>query len=119
VTEQPVVVSSADRRRAWRYPASLGVSLDSGQGVSRDVSASGIYFETDAALAPGQTISFSFNLDNIYPDVRLDLHCKGKIVRVEQRGGQLGVAATIDAWSFEPPRPASEDSVTDGLEPER
>lgn len=112
MTEHSVEVSGADRRRAWRYPANLGVSLDSGQGVSRDVSASGIYFETDAALAPGQTISFSFKLDNIYPDVQLDLHCKGKIVRVEQRGGQLGVAATIDAWSFEPPRqPDSEDSV--------
>jgi PilZ domain-containing protein len=98
-----MAVNGADRRRAWRYPAHLGVSLDSGTGVSCDVSASGIYFETDAALSPGETIAFSFNLEDIYPDVRLDLHCTGKIVRVEQRGGQLGVAATIDAWSFEPP----------------
>jgi PilZ domain-containing protein len=119
VTEEPVVVGGEDRRRAWRYPASLGVSLDSGHGVSRDVSASGIYFETDAPLAPGQTIAFSFKLDNIYPDVQLDLHCKGKIVRIEQRGGQLGVAATIDAWSFEPPREPASAHPADGLDPER
>jgi Tfp pilus assembly protein FimT len=101
-----VAVNGADRRQAWRYPAHLGVSLDSGTGVSRDVSASGIYFETDAALSPGETIAFSFSLEHIYPDVRLDLHCRGKIARVEQRGGQLGVAATIEAWSFEPPSSA-------------
>jgi hypothetical protein len=96
-------VSDQDRRRAWRYPANLGVNLDAGKGISRDVSASGIYFETETPFAPGQTIAFSFNLEQLYPDVRLELHCKGKIVRVEQRGEQLGVAATIDAWSLEPP----------------
>ena len=91
-----------DRRRAWRYPVNLDVNLDNGRGVSRDVSASGIYFETDAALTPGQLINFSFVLEKVYPDVRLDLQCAGRIVRVDQRGGRLGVAVTIDNWSFEP-----------------
>jgi hypothetical protein len=91
-----------DRRRAWRYPVHLDVNLENGKGVSRDVSASGIYFETDAALTPGQVINFSFCLEKVYPDVRLDLKCAGTIARIDQRGGRVGVAVTIDAWSFEP-----------------
>ena len=94
--------SPQERRQAWRFPVSLDVNLGSGKGVSRDVSASGIYFETDAALAPGKLISFSFSLEKVYPDVRLDLQCVGKIVRVDKRNGRVGVAATIDTWSFEP-----------------
>jgi PilZ domain-containing protein len=92
----------ADRRRAWRYPVILEVAVGNHIAISRDVSASGIYFETDAWLAPGQTFSFAFTLERVYPDVRLDLECAGTIVRVERRKGRFGVAATIDSWSFEP-----------------
>jgi hypothetical protein len=95
--EQP-----ADRRRAWRYPVTLDVAVESHNAISRDVSASGIYFETDASLVPGQQISFALTLERVYPDVRLDLQCLGKIVRVERRNGRLGVAATIDSWSLDP-----------------
>jgi PilZ domain len=99
----PAVSGKADeRRRGWRYPVSIDVGLGKGTGVSRDVSASGMYFETDASLAPGQHIAFSFTLDKVYPHVQLTLQCTGKIVRVEQRGKRLGVAVTIDSWSFKP-----------------
>jgi PilZ domain len=91
-----------DRRGSWRYPVTLDVAVDNHRAISRDVSASGIYFETDASLAPGRTISFAFSLERVYPDVRLALQCVGTIVRVERRNGRRGVAATIDSWSFEP-----------------
>src|SRR5262245_25156914 len=91
-----------DRRQAGRYPVTLDVAVDHHKAISRDVSASGIYFETDASLSRGQTISFAFTLERVYPDVRLDVQCVGTIVRVERRDGRRGVAVTIDSWSFEP-----------------
>lgn len=109
----PVSSEPDERRRGWRYPANLDVSLGKGTAVSRDVSASGVYFETDASLVPGQPITFSFTLNKYYPDVQLDLQCTGTIVRVEQRGGRVGVAATIDSWSFEPAKPDGSEAVAE------
>src|SRR5262249_11535164 len=93
--------TKVERRRHWRYPASLEVRLGEGTGVSHNVSASGIYLETDTPLEPGQRITFSLTLDRIYPDVPLDLQCTGIIVRVERHAGQRRIAVTIDSWSFE------------------
>jgi hypothetical protein len=97
----PVPDKPEERRRGWRYPVTLGVSVGKNSGLSRDVSASGVFFETDAPVSPGQPITFSFTLNDVYPNLRLALQCTGKIVRVEQRDGRLGVAATIESWSFE------------------
>jgi len=104
----------AERRQAWRYPVNLDVAVEKKKAVSRDVSASGIYFETDASLAPGQSISFAFTLEQVYPDVRLELQCMGRIVRVERRAGRLGVAATIDSWSFKPSETLGPESGSEG-----
>ncbi len=94
--------SAPERRQAWRYPVSLDVKLKKGEGVTRDLSSSGVFFETEQPLTPGQLISFSFSLEKAYADVRLDLQCKGRIVRVERGGRKLGVAVRIEWWSFEP-----------------
>jgi hypothetical protein len=96
--------SSADeRRRDWRYSATLEVRLSNSIGISRNVSASGMYLEIDAPLVPGQSIAFTLMLDKAYPDVQLELHCTGTIVRVEPHGEGQGIAVTIDSWSLEPP----------------
>jgi PilZ domain len=86
-----------ERRRTWRYPVILDVDLIDGKGISRDVCSAGIYFETDATLPTGHVISFSFALEKVYPDVRLELQCTGRIVRVDRRGRRIDVGATIDS----------------------
>ena len=109
------MATKGERRRHWRYPAALEVRLGEGTGVSHNVSASGIYLETDTPLEPGQRIAFSLTLDKIYPDVPLDLQCTGIIVRVERHARQRGVAVTIDSWSFEPSRHGSAVQRVQGL----
>lgn len=91
----------SDRRRSEdRVPAELPVNLQSGKGITRDVSPSGVFFETDTAYAPGSEISFSIELDS--PGGKMMLNCQGRIVRVEHRSGKVGVAAKIIASSLEP-----------------
>ena len=83
-----------DNRREERVRAALRVDLgNNASGVTRDVSASGIFFETDTAYAPGSPISFAIDIDA--PGGKMILNCRGEIVRVEQRDRRVGVAVKI------------------------
>ena len=81
------------KRREERVQRALRVNLDRGTGITRDVSASGVFFETDKDCAAGSEISFSIELEG--PGGKMMLRCQGQIVRVENRGGKVGVAAKI------------------------
>lgn len=62
-------------------------------GTTRDVSGSGLYFETAASFAIGSEVSFAIDIDT--PSGAMVLSCKGKIVRAEKRGDLQGVAVRI------------------------
>lgn len=82
------------RRAQQRVTAVLPVKVDGrATGVTRDISPSGIYFETDMEMAAGSAIHFSLEFDN--PSGKLLLECSGQIVRVEKAGGKIGIAAKI------------------------
>lgn len=80
----------ADHRRQKRVGAALPVRLGKVTGTTRDVSASGVFFETDAAYHRGSRIHFEINLDT--PWGRAVCDCDGHIVRVERRDGSVGIA---------------------------
>lgn len=87
------------KRSEERVPATRPVRLDRGTGVTRNVSASGVFFETDVNYAPGREISFAIELDG--PTGKMMFKCQGQIVRVEHRDGNVGVAAKIVASTLE------------------
>jgi hypothetical protein len=93
-------VGARKSRSEERVPAALPVHLDRATGVSRDVSASGVFFETDVNYAEGSVISFSIEVEG--PEGKMMLKCQGKIVRVERRDGKVGVAARIMESKLEP-----------------
>ena len=70
-----------------RRPVRLGQAT----GVTRNVSASGVFFETDVPYAVGSEISFSIELIGPRGD-KLVLNCRGEIVRVEVDGDKVGLA---------------------------
>jgi len=82
------------RRAQQRVSAVLPVKVDGkAAGVTRDISPSGIFFETDLDMTDGSSIHFTLEFDN--PSGKLLLECSGEIVRVEKAGGKIGVAAKI------------------------
>ena len=83
-----------------RYPVSLTVETERGKGVTRDISAAGIYFETEQPHASGAPIRFTLVLEHADP-TPLRLGCAGEVVRVEPRGAAFGVAAAITSHSIE------------------
>src|ERR1700738_4053657 len=89
----------ATRRFALRLPVAVTYSDNGTQEKSaqtRDVSARGICFYVDSAIAPGSSIEFTLTLP---PEIKLTesirLRCKGKVVRVDDGHGKGAVAGAI------------------------
>lgn len=94
-------MKASEQRREPRYLGKVPVLFESGKGITRDFSGSGVFFETDRSFTPGQLIEFSLVLEHIDPERPVHLMCRGKIVRVEESGQKIGVAAAIDSYTFE------------------
>jgi PilZ domain len=102
-----------EKRAARRFTLHVPVTVDHGENGShnnevaqlRDVSARGISFYLESAVAQGSAIGFTLTLP---PEITLTesirVQCKGHVVRVEEgRGdGKLEVAAVIEEYEFLP-----------------
>jgi Tfp pilus assembly protein PilZ len=83
-----------ERRMGERFKLALPLQLKNGTGMTRDISTSGIFFETERAYSIGDTIQLSLNFEHE------TLQCEARVVRVEPRNGQLGVAVELKAYVF-------------------
>ena len=82
----------AEQRKEERVRAALRVQLtDDAVGVTRDVSASGLFFETLASYAAENPISFTIEIPS--PGGAILLSCRAEIMRIERREAQVGIAA--------------------------
>lgn len=88
-----------EKRVDERLPTELPVDVGGIGGVTRNVSASGIYFETSTPYVVGSEIDFSVDLET--PGGRMALKCRGEIVRVKPKDGKVGVAVRIVASAME------------------
>ncbi len=88
-----MVGENQEKRKGERVSTTLPVRLGAAIGITRDVSASGIFFETDASDAMRDLISFTMEFDT--PRGKRMLKCKGDVVRIEPRDSRIGVAVRI------------------------
>lgn len=82
-----------EKRGEERVATALPVMIENFTGITRDVSATGMFFETEAAFSTGSAIRFVVEID-VDRRKRI-LRCQGTIVRVENRDSLLGVAVKI------------------------
>ena len=94
-------MKESEERREPRHRGKLPVELESGKGITRDFSGSGVFFETDRSFSPGQSIEFTLVLEHIDPERPVRLKCRGEIIRVEESGQKIGVAAAMSSYTFE------------------
>lgn len=94
------MVNRSEQRHEPRHKGRLPVELGAGKGTTRDFSSSGIYFETNRTFALGQPIEFNILLKRVDPEQAVRVKCQGKILRVEDNGSMMGVAAAIDSYKF-------------------
>lgn len=90
----------SDRRQAPRFRIAIPVELEGGRGTTRDVSLSGVYFETDQSFAPGEQINLALVLERVSPGRPVRLECEGRIVRVSRFDTQIGVAVAFSSYRF-------------------
>jgi PilZ domain len=98
-----------EKRGARRFPLRVPVTVDHDSATQpaqlRDVSARGICFYLESAVAQGSAIGFTLTLP---PEITLTesirVQCKGRVVRVEEgrADGKLAVAAVIEEYEFLP-----------------
>jgi hypothetical protein len=91
--------AAQDQRSAVRFDKTMPVRIDGAHGETLNISAHGVYFETDIPQQPGALVNFTVEFQ-----MRGRTHrilCEGKVVRVEQQGTRIGVAARLVAPFFD------------------
>jgi hypothetical protein len=81
------------KRMRDRVAVAHPVRVGENRGVTRNISASGVYFEVNTPLHLGNDIDFVIEFGR--KNVNFILKCKGRIVRVENNEGKSGVAVSI------------------------
>jgi len=83
---------SADQRAETRERIALPLKLSDGShAVTRDVSASGLYFEVDGPYLLGRTVDFELQL----PNARMKFTATAELVRIDNHGLRTGVAVKL------------------------
>jgi hypothetical protein len=103
--------SGSERREARRFTMTLPIRVHS-QGKSqselkaqtRDVSYRGLYFLAENNFDVNSEIDFVITLpEQVTQSGDVNIHCQGRIVRVEPNGnGRVGIAAKIERYEFLP-----------------
>lgn len=88
-----------DERGAARFDKHLPVHTAEGTGTTHNISAQGVYYETDQEPRTGALVDF--DVEYTLQGRRHRLQCEGKVVRVEPRGSRVGVAARLVTPFFE------------------
>ena len=76
-----------------RVSVSLNASVANTDCITRDVSASGIYLETNATANFDEPVDLVIEFDS--PGGKLILKCVAEIIRVEKQDGKTGLAVKI------------------------
>jgi hypothetical protein len=89
---------SIEKRRLPRHQVRVPIALGGTLGVTTDVSAAGVGFESALFLDPGTPIEFALQLPGAGGIVA---RCEGQVVRAEGRHERTFVAATINSIQFD------------------
>ena len=102
--------TGSERRRHHRYGLEMPVQVQPSKGaaapvstITRDISATGIYFDFADGIEQGSEMNFELVLPpQMTHGEPVHIRCRGKIVRVERPDamGRIGVAATIEKYDF-------------------
>jgi hypothetical protein len=86
--------SQSDKQpRSERIDKKLPISINEKQGVTRDISASGMFIVVDDKPEIGSQIEFTVDLDTLLG--KIQLCCQGEVVRVEAVDRRVGIGIKI------------------------
>lgn len=97
-----------DNRASTRFDSVMPIEMQGVEGWTRNISSTGVYFETDASQEVGSRVNLTleFTLEGKHHR----LLCEGEVVRVDQASDRVGVAARLLTPFF-----AAADPVRDAI----
>lgn len=96
----PRKTDHTNHRAAERFDTALTVDVEGLSARTRNISASGVFFETDVDLPIGTLLNL--NVQFTHGGKQHWLACEGKVVRVTPADGHNGVAAQLLTPFFSP-----------------
>lgn len=91
----PVPLGTRDRRDAERFIAEMPVSVDGVEGITNDLSATGLSFLAERAYEPGTHIDVT--IEYLLDGHKYPLQCSAEVVRVERVGDAWRIGAKLAA----------------------
>lgn len=82
-----------DQRAAQRFGVALRLTIEGDEGATHDLSATGLYFASEAAYVPGQTLTMVLEFPGV-AGIR-KLGCEAEVVRVTPAGQDFNVAVRL------------------------
>lgn len=86
-------------RKDERFESDLTITLDQAEATLRNVSASGVYFLTEADVKLGQPLQFTLAFAGAEIG-QVWARCEARVVRVEPQGRLHGVGAAFESIEF-------------------
>lgn len=88
-----------ENRLTGRYPTFCAVELDSGTGVTRDLSTAGVCFTTDKAIEPNLMLRCFISMQKRGRNM-IRLRCEGRVVRANEseQGWEVAIHFTTLEW---------------------
>lgn len=91
-----------DRRSAIRHPVSWQLTFDNGEGLTDNISTTGLLFKTISLLDKGNDFRFVLKLPQQTSSSLSQCFCDGRVVRIQNVGHKHQVAVHINDFSFAP-----------------
>ncbi|WP_395059233.1 PilZ domain-containing protein [Polaromonas sp.] len=82
-----------DQRTAQRFGLALHLTVEGDEGATHDISATGLYFASEVAYVPGQTITMVLEFPGVSGTRQLG--CEAEVVRVTPVGRGFNVAVRL------------------------
>lgn len=102
---------STGKRAADRFASELPLHINGVGGLTRNVSATGVYFETTAPAEPGSRVSFVVEV--LISGKSVNMVCAGQVVRVDVKDDKVGVAVKLTSSFFTDTVDTDDESESD------
>lgn len=86
------------QRSADRFDTELPVGIDGTRSLTKNISATGVFFETDTRQLPGARIQFTVEV--VVRGQKFELIYNGEVTRIEKNDDKTGVAVKLDSSFF-------------------
>jgi hypothetical protein len=93
IQPQNLAYARKHKRSAERLMAELPIEINGACGTTKNISATGVYFETTTPQEPGSKVNFAVEVT--INDKKIKMVCSGSVIRIDRNNGKVGIAVQL------------------------